>query len=57
MGPLITTEIKLAPIKWQAPLAGYFGYGETGKNGNETSTFCNQSFTLVLLKEKSAESL
>ena len=54
MGPLISTEIKLAPIKWQAPLAGFFGYGETGKNGNENSTFCNQSFTLVLLKEKSA---
>jgi len=55
MGPLITTEIKLAPIKWHAPLSGFFSYGETGKNRKASSSFCNQSFTLVLLKEKSAE--
>lgn len=51
LGPLITTEIKLAPIKWKAPLYGFFDYGETGKNNHESSRFCNQSHTLILLRD------
>lgn len=52
IGPLISTEIKLAAIKWKVPLAGYFSYGEIGNNDNEICKFYNQSFTLALLTEK-----
>ncbi|MBN2639786.1 MAG: FIST C-terminal domain-containing protein [Bacteroidales bacterium] len=55
LGPLITTEIKLAPIKWKVPLYGLFGYGETGKNKNEKSRFCNQTLTLILLKDNTVQ--
>lgn len=55
LGPLVTTEVKLAPIKWKVPLAGFFGYGETGKNHDSKSRFCNQSLTLILLKDNSSQ--
>lgn len=55
LGPLVTTEVKLAPIKWKVPLAGFFGYGETGKSNNGKSCFHNQSLTLILLKDNSSQ--
>ncbi|MBN2616454.1 MAG: FIST C-terminal domain-containing protein [Bacteroidales bacterium] len=57
LGPLVTTEVKLAPIKWKVPLAGFFGYGETGKSNNGKSRFCNQTLTLILLKDNSSQQL
>ncbi len=52
LGPLVVTEIKLAPLKWKAPLIGMFSYGELGTKGeNEKPVFYNQSFTLVTIKE------
>ncbi|UBM62964.1 FIST C-terminal domain-containing protein [Candidatus Sulfidibacterium hydrothermale] len=52
LGPLISTEIKLASIKWKKPLAGFFTYGEIGNNEKGHSTFHNQTFTLALLRKK-----
>ena len=52
LGPLISTEIKLASIKWKCPLAGFFTYGEIGNNDNGMSSFHNQTFTLALLRKK-----
>ncbi len=52
LGPLISTEIKLASIKWKKPLAGFFTYGEIGNNDNGHCSFHNQTFTLALLRKK-----
>ncbi len=52
LGPLISTEIKLASIKWKKPLAGFFTYGEIGNNEKGVCTFHNQTFTLALLRKK-----
>jgi hypothetical protein len=52
LGPLISTEIKLASIKWRKPLAGFFTYGEVGNNENGSCSFYNQTFTLALIREK-----
>ncbi len=52
LGPLISTEIKLASIKWKRPLAGFFTYGEIGNDENGECSFHNHSFTLALLREK-----
>lgn len=52
LGPLISTEIKLASIKWKSPLAGFFTYGEIGSNDYGNTAFHNQTFTLVLLRKK-----
>jgi len=52
LGPLISTEIKLASIKWRKPLAGFFTYGEVGNNENGHCSFYNQTFTLALIREK-----
>jgi len=52
LGPLISTEIKLASIKWRKPLVGFFTYGEVGNNKNGNCSFYNQTFTLALIREK-----
>lgn len=52
LGPLISTEIKLASIKWRKPLAGFFTYGEIGNNESGHCSFYNQTFTLALISEK-----
>jgi hypothetical protein len=52
LGPLISTEIKLASIKWRKPLVGFFTYGEVGNNENGNCSFYNQTFTLALISEK-----
>jgi hypothetical protein len=52
LGPLVSTEIKLAAIKWKRPLAGFFTYGEIGNAENGDPAFHNQTFTLALLRKK-----
>jgi hypothetical protein len=52
IGPLISTEIKLATIKWKVPLAGCFSYGEIANDDDNPGKFYNQSFTLATLTEK-----
>ncbi|MBU2555181.1 MAG: FIST C-terminal domain-containing protein [Bacteroidetes bacterium] len=52
LGPLISDEVHIALKKWQAPLAGFFTYGEIGTNPNHQCDFYNQTFTIALLKQK-----
>ncbi len=49
LGPLITSEIKLAAIKWNKPIIGFFTYGEIGNNMNNRCDFYNQTFTLATI--------
>ncbi len=49
LGPLISSEIKLASIKWAKPIIGYFTYGEIGNDMNNRCDFYNQTFTLATL--------
>ncbi len=49
LGPLISSEIKLASIKWNCPVIGYFTYGEIGNNINNVCDFYNQTFTLAAI--------
>ncbi len=49
LGPLISSEIKLASIKWDSPVIGYFTYGEIGNNANNVCDFYNQTFTLAAI--------
>jgi hypothetical protein len=51
LGPLISTEIKLASIKWKVPLIGLFTFGEFGTNQGQTCQFYNQTFTLALIRD------
>jgi len=51
LGPLISTEIKLASLKWKVPLAGFFTFGEFGSNPGQISQFYNQTFTLALIRD------
>ena len=52
LGPLISDEVNIAIKKWQAPLAGFFTYGEIGTNPSQQCDFYNQTFTIALLKQK-----
>ena len=52
LGPLISTEIKLASIKWKVPLSGFFSFGEFGSNEGQPCQFNNQTFTLALIRDK-----
>jgi len=51
LGPLISTEIKLASLKWKVPLAGFFTFGEFGSNLGQICGFYNQTFTLALIRD------
>ena len=57
IGPLISTEIKLATIKWKVPLAGCFSYGEIASDDDHPCKFYNQSFSLAILTEKPVHDL
>lgn len=52
LGPLISDEVNIAVKKWQAPLVGFFTYGEIGTNPKQHCDFYNQTFTVALLREK-----
>lgn len=51
LGPLVSQEIKFAADKWNAPVVGYFTYGEIGRNNNYCD-FYNQTYTLVKITQK-----
>jgi hypothetical protein len=51
LGPMVNQEIKFAADNWDAPVIGFFTYGEIGRNTN-TCDFFNQTYTLVKLTEK-----
>jgi len=52
LGPVITEEILYPVEKWDIPLSGFFTYGEIGTNAGKTCDFFNQTYSLVILKEK-----
>lgn len=52
LGPVITEEISYPAEKWKLPVSGFFTYGEIGTNCNQHCDFFNQTYTLVILREK-----
>jgi len=51
LGPMVAEEIKFASDKWDAPVGGFFTYGEIGSN-NLSCDFFNQTYTLVKITGK-----
>ena len=51
-GPLVNQEIKGLKDLWNAPLAGFFCYGEIGRVDNGKNELHNTTCCLVALKEK-----
>ncbi|MEZ4888623.1 MAG: FIST N-terminal domain-containing protein [Chitinophagales bacterium] len=51
LGPLVEQEIEGISELWDAPLVGFFTYGEIGRNSNGASNFYNETCSLVTLKE------
>jgi hypothetical protein len=52
LGPMVDEEIVAAQQKWNAPLVGFFTYGEIGKNVTGRCDFFNETFTLAVLRMK-----
>jgi len=52
LGPLVSEEIEGLRNVWNAPLIGFFSYGEIGKATNGRHEFHNNTCCLVALKEK-----
>lgn len=52
LGPMIEDEIKGLSDYWNAPLIGFFSYGEFGNARDRKCDFHNETCSLVLLKEK-----
>ncbi len=52
LGPVISGELSFPSEKWGIPLSGFFTYGEIGTNLDQACDFFNQTYTLVILKEK-----
>ena len=52
LGPLIEDEIIGINSYWDAPLIGFFSYGEFGNVKNGKSDFHNETCSLVLIKEQ-----
>lgn len=52
LGPIIIEEVKLAYDKAQAPITGFFTYGEIGISGEMGCEFYNETFTLAVISEK-----
>jgi len=55
LGPMVDEEILAAHERWNAPLIGFFTYGEIGKNLTGRCDFFNETFTLAALKEKTTQ--
>ena len=51
LGPLVEQEIEGISELWDAPLAGFFTYGEIGSNIKGASYYYNETCSLVALKE------
>jgi len=52
LGPMVEDEIKGIHNYWNAPMIGFFSYGEIGNMKNGTCEFHNETCVMVLLKEK-----
>lgn len=51
LGPMIQEEVEGLGKLWEAPMVGYFTYGEIGSLKDSPSDFHNETCSLVLLKE------
>ncbi len=51
LGPLVEDEIEGIQNLWNAPLIGFFSYGEIGSFGDHDCDFHNETVSLVALKE------
>lgn len=52
LGPMISEEIFYPAEMWELPVSGFFSYGEIGTNEKKQCYFFNQTYTLVVIKEK-----
>lgn len=52
LGPDIQDEIDHAARIWQAPIIGFFTYGEIGPNASHDTCMHNETLSLLLLKQK-----
>jgi small ligand-binding sensory domain FIST len=52
LGPFANEEIDRIKEIWDAPLAGFFCYGEIGKVASGNHEFHNMTCSLAVLKEK-----
>lgn len=52
LGPMVSEEIDGLKKVWNAPLVGFFSYGEIGKATNGKHEFHNNTCCLVAMKEK-----
>ncbi len=52
LGPMVEDEIQGIHNYWNAPMVGFFAYGEIGNMKNGTCEFHNETCVMVILKEK-----
>ena len=52
LGPMVSEEINSVKDIWNAPMAGFFSYGEMGKATKGKHEFHNNTCSLVVLAEK-----
>lgn len=52
LGPYVSDEINGIKEIWNAPMAGFFGFGEIGRVEKGTTEFHNMTCSLAILKEK-----
>lgn len=52
LGPMVEDEIQGIHNYWNAPMIGFFSYGEIGNMKNGTCEFHNETCVMVVLKEK-----
>ena len=52
LGPLINDEVRGIYEQWQAPMTGFFSYGELGPNSDGFFDFHNETCSLVVIRER-----
>lgn len=52
LGPMVSDEIDQVKDVWDAPMAGFFSYGEMGKASKGKHEFHNNTCSLVVISEK-----
>jgi hypothetical protein len=51
LGPMVLDEVQELHNMWNAPMAGYFSYGEIGARNPSECDFHTETCTLVVLRE------
>jgi hypothetical protein len=52
LGPLAEDEVRPIQQLWNVPLAGYYTYGQIGKNDVGLCDYFNDTLVLVTLNER-----